>query len=224
MATDLSLSPFDVLGQVPPRPLRDPHLLAAYRDLAHRESWDREVLAEHSAFAWRAFGAFLAGHRPAAGEGPRLLAALADPHPFVRTCAAWSLGEREGLDPGPSESRGALVAAVLQDEAWQVGRKAALALGKREGPAAVLAFWREVRDRPLHAWVRRGLVQAAGVPDWPAERMAAWLAEAGPEDREALAFLLKDRPWAKGVEDLVRDLAAGDPWIAHLVGLSRKLT
>lgn len=224
MAADLSLSPFDVLGQAPPRPLRDHHFLAAYRDLALREGWDRKALADQSAFSWRAFGAFLAGYRPEAGEGPCLLAALSDPHPFVRTCAAWSLGEREGLDPGASESQGGLAAAILQDEAWQVGRKAALALGKREGPAAVLAFWREVRDRPLHAWVRRGLVQAAGVPDWPAERMAAWLVEAGPEDQEALAFLLKDRPWAEGVEALIRDLAADDPWIAHLVSLSRKLT
>lgn len=222
MAADLSLSPFDALGQVPPRPLRDHHLLAAYRDLAHQDDWGRDALATHPAFHWRAYGAFLSGHRPEAGEGLRLLAALADPHPFVRTCAAWSLGEREGLDPGPSETRGALDTAVLQDEAWQVGRKAALALGKREGAAAVLAYWREVRERPLHAWVRRGLVQAAGVQGWPAERMAAWLAEAGPEDREALVFLLKDRPWAEGVEGLIRDLAAGDPWIAHLINLSRK--
>lgn len=223
MVADLALSPFDVLGLVPPRPLRDHHLLAAYRDLARREGWDRATLAGHPAFPWRAYGAFLAGHRPEPGEGPRLLAALSDPHPFVRACAAWSLGEREGLDPGPSETREAL-AAVLQEEAWHVGRKAALALGKRRGAGEALAFWREVRERPLHAWVRRGLVQAAGVQDWPAERMSDWLAEAGPEDREALVFLLKDRPWSEGVEALIRELAAGDPWIAHLVNLSRKFT
>lgn len=223
MAADLSLSPFDALGQVSPRPLRDHHLLAAFRELAQQGGWDRGTLAAHPAFHWRAFGAFLAGYRPEAGEGQRLLSALADPHPFVRTCAAWSLGERDGLDPAASEAQEALVAAVLQDEAWQVGRKAALALGKREGASAMLAHWRELRDRPLHAWVRRGLVAAVGVADWPADRMADWLAEAGPEDQEALVFLLKDRPWAEGVETLVRALAAGDPWMAHLVNLSRKL-
>lgn len=224
MAVELPFSPFEVLGQAVPRPLRDHHLLALYRELASRMAWDRADLAGHPDFQWRAYGAFLAGHRPEAGEGSGLLSALSDPHSFVRACAAWSLGMREGLDPDPAEIVPALAARVLQDEAWQVGRKAALALGRRRGAGAALGFWREVRDRPLQAWVRRGLVQAAGVPDWPAAQMAAWLGEAGPEDREALAFLLKDRPRAEGVEALVRDLAAGDPWIAHLMGLSRKLT
>lgn len=215
-------TPFDRLGQAPPRPLRDHHLLALYRDLAPREALDRERLAAQADFQWRAFGAFLAGHQPEAGEGPRLLAALADPHPFVRACAAWSLGEREGLDPDPAKVVSTLQARVMHDEAWPVGRKAALALGKRRGEAAALAFWREVRDRPLHAWVRRGLVQAAGVHRWPAERLAAWVGEAGPEDREALVFLLRDRrPWAEGVGALLQGLASGDPWIAHLLDLSK---
>lgn len=211
-------SPFSLVGREPPRPLRDHHLLALYRELAPREAWDRGALACAQDVQWRAFGAFLAGHLPEAGEGPRLRSALSDPHPFVRACAAWSLGERAGLDPAPAEAVAGLRERVLQDEAWQAGRKAALALGKRLGEPAALAFWREIRARTLHAWVRRGLVQAAGVHRWPADRLAAWLAEAGPEDREALVFLLRDRrPWGEGVEDLVRDLAAGDPWIAHLV-------
>lgn len=217
-------TPFDRLGQAPPRPLRDHHLLALYRDLAPQEAWDRERLAAQADFQWRAFGAFLAGHQPEAEEGPRLLAALADPHPFVRACAAWSLGEREGLDPDPVEVVSALQTRVMHDEDWPVGRKAALALGKREGEAAGLAFWREVKDRPLHAWVRRGLVQAVAVHRWPAGRLEAWLAEAGPEDREALVFLLKDRrPWGAGVGALIEGMAAEDPWIAHLLKLSRNL-
>lgn len=214
-----ALPSFDDLGWPWTPPVWDQHLLAVFGELRRTRLWDRSLLRHSQEFRWRAFGAYLSGTDPQTGEGDWILEVLeTDTHPFVRACAAWALGERTGLDPDLHVACQALEERVTQDKAWAVGRKAALSLGKRLGEPALLELWRKWKDDPLQAWVRRGVVQAMGAPGWSGDQMRTWLAGAGPEDREALAFLMRDRrPWGDGVEALLRDMARQDKWIATLL-------
>lgn len=214
MAAPPPLPAFDDLAGPLPVPLRAPALRACFEALrAQGVLLDRGAdLATAEDFRWRAYGFTNLG-LDADAEG--LLAAVpplaGDPHGFVRTVCAWALGQRPSADP--ARVREALEARIRLDPVWSVGRRAALSLGRLEGPAYVAAWWDRHPAAELLPWVRRGLLEAMEPAAWTDEALIRWLAAGGPEAWDALIFAVPPERVA-GLE-LPADLRArlqADPW------------
>lgn len=209
------LPSFDALAGPLEPPVREPAMRAAFERLrAEGRLLDRlPELALAEDFRWRAYRAVVLGHQGSAEDLRSVALPLAeDPHGFVRACCAWALGQPAA--PREPELDAALLTRVKVDPVWAVGRRAALALGKRLPQDRLRALWSEVRGLPLLPWVRRGFVEALDPAAWPDAEVVAWLAEAPPEDAEALLWNLRPERW-KGLAlpPAVSARLETDPWL-----------
>ncbi len=90
--------------------------------------------------AQRALSLIRIGRQRIPGALPHLFAALADPHPDVRACAAWALGEVGDADAAPA------LAPAVEDGEWLVRAHALLALARIGGNVDTDALARALRE------------------------------------------------------------------------------
>jgi hypothetical protein len=209
-----ALPSFDALVGPLPVPLREPVLRAVYqRFLAeNRFANCMPALQRAKDFRWRAYWAVRLGHLADPRTLPETLGPLKqDPHGFVRASCAWALGQKRCM--APESVAEALVERVREDPVWAVGRRAALSLGRLEGPEMLVDLWDRLDPPSLLPWVRRGLVEAMAPNAWTDPQIVAWLDRRGPEGWDALIFALD--PLRGASLDLPPALKARlrlDPW------------